>query len=146
MQQTDSANQVKMKFILLRYGWLPKSKIGEKASDAIFYVIQHADTNLIKTNLPTLKKLAKQDEAWKTHAAMMEDRLLMYRKKKQVYGTQAASNAFTKGKMVVWPIEISKKVNQRRKKAGFEMTVEENAKRLGATYNPNLELSAVTGN
>lgn len=36
--------------------------------------------------------------------------------------------------MFVWPIKDAETVNQRRKEAGFELTVEENAKRLNTKY------------
>jgi hypothetical protein len=140
MQQIDSANQVQVKSILNKYGWLPQSKVGEKAADAIFYVIQHAGIELIRQYLPTLKKLARQKEAKLTHAAMMEDRLLMYEGKKQIYGTQATSRLRADGKGAIWPIQNPSKVNQLRKKAGFELTVEENAQRLNAIYDPNEKL------
>jgi hypothetical protein len=137
MLKIDSVNQIQVKHILDKYGWLPQSKIGEKAADAIFYVVQHGGTELIRAHLPTLKKLAKQKEAKGTHAAMMEDRLLMYDGKKQIYGTQATSRLRADNSGAIWPIENPAKVNQLRKEAGFELTVEENAKRLNAAYNPN---------
>lgn len=75
-------------------------------------------------------------------AAMMEDRLLMYQGKKQVYGTQATSTVGKDGSMAIWPIEDPEKVNERRKAAGFTNTIEENAQRLNAAYNPKEELPA----
>lgn len=140
MQKIDSVNQAQVKLILNQYGWLPQSKISEKAADAIFFVVQHADMELIKKHLPDLKKLANNKEAKTTHAAMMEDRLLMYEGKKQIYGTQAMGNGSADGKAFIWPIQHPEKVNQLRKEAGFELTVEENAKRLDAIYNPNEKL------
>jgi hypothetical protein len=146
MQKIDSANQVQVKYILNKYGWLPQSKVGEKAADAIFYVVQHADMELIRQYLPTLKKLARQKEAKMTHAAMMEDRLLMYDGKKQIYGTQATSRLRVDGRATIWPIQSPSKVNQLRKEARFELTVEENAKRLNAIYDPNEKLPEVKKN
>ena len=136
MHQIDSVNQVKVKAILASYGWLPQSKISEKAADALFYVIQHAGADLREKYLPELQRLAQIGEARKTHAAMMEDRLLMDQRKKQIYGTQAMSNQLTQGKFIIWPIADYPNVNKRRQEAGFDTTVEENAKRLGTTYNP----------
>jgi hypothetical protein len=136
MRQIDSANQVKVKAMLARYGWLPESKLGEQASDAQFFVIQHADAALMEKYLPQLQQLARNGEAKRTHAAMMEDRILMNQRKKQVYGTQGFSNQLTQGKMIIWPIEDHAKVNQRRLEAGFGTTEEEYAKQLGAAYNP----------
>jgi hypothetical protein len=135
MMEIDSINQFHLKEILSQYGWIPQSKIGEKASDAIFYIIQHSDIKLMQQYYPQLKELAKKGEAKNTHAAMMEDRLLMWHGKKQKYGTQASSILRDNNKMIVWPIEKPDSVNIFRKAMGFELTVEENAKRLNAEYN-----------
>ena len=123
----DSANQVHIKEVLNTYGWLPKSKIGEKASDAIFYVIQHSNTELMAKYFPQLQALAQIGEARMSHAAMMEDRLLMWQGKKQKYGTQAFSNSPDGSNLFIWPIENSDSVNQLREAAGFDLTVEEYA-------------------
>lgn len=138
MAQIDSVNRVKINHILSDYGWLPQSKIGEKAASAIFFVVQHGGKEMIQENLPTLQKLAAENEAKTTHAAMMEDRLLTYEGKKQIYGTQATGDST--GASYVWPIKDPDRVNELRKAAGFELTVEENAERLDAIYNPKQEL------
>jgi len=145
MQEIDSLNRYQVTAILEEYGWLSKSKIGEKASDAIFYAVQHAEPDLMKAHLPELKKLARRKEAKATHAAMMEDRILMYEGKKQKYGTQATSTG-PDNRSVIWPVEKPRKVNKLRRKAGFELTVEENAKRLDAVYNPDEKLPDVKMN
>lgn len=142
MRQIDSMNQLKVQTILSTYGWLPKTKVGEKASDAIFLVVQHGGEELIRENLPALKKQAQKNEAKATHAAMMADRLLMYEGKKQIYGTQASGD--TTGRGFVWPVNNPERVNQLRREAGFELTVEENAERLGVRYDPTRELPDAT--
>ncbi len=134
MQQIDSANQVQLKAILNQYGWLAKSKVGQKASDAIFLVVQHSDKELMKQYLPALQKLSQQKEASPTHAAMMEDRLLMWEGKKQKYGTQGFSTPIRK--TFIWPIQDPVKVNELRKQVGFPQTIEEYAKQLNAAYDP----------
>src|SRR5690606_18934087 len=139
MAQVDSVNRVKINRILSDYGWLPQSKVGEKATSAIFFVVQHGGKEMIQENLPTLQKLASENEAKTTHAAMMEDRLLMYEGKKQIYGTQASGD--TTGASYVWPIKDPERVNELRKAAGFDLTVEENADRLDAIYDPEQELA-----
>ena len=67
---------------------------------------------------------------------MMEDRLLMYQKKEQKYGTQGAYTTLKTGKAetIIWPIKDPLHVNKRRKKVGFETTIEEYAKKLNITY------------
>ncbi|MEO0333545.1 MAG: hypothetical protein AAF223_17985, partial [Bacteroidota bacterium] len=81
-------------------------------------------------------------EANATSAAMMEDRVLMYEGKKQLYGSQASGRPKEDGssEYFIWPIENPEEVNQRRAKVGFNSTVEENAARMNAIYNPNEEL------
>lgn len=142
MNHTDSINQIRVNHLLERYGWLPQSQIGEKAASALFLVIQHADVETMRSYLPDLKEMVELDEADATSAALMEDRILMYDGKKQIYGTQASGRQKEDGttEYFVWPIENPEKVNQLRAEVGFGMTVEENAKRLNATYNPNEKL------
>ncbi|TPE43675.1 DUF6624 domain-containing protein [Pontibacter mangrovi] len=143
MHQIDSTNQTKVLPILEEHGWLPKSKIGEKAADALFYVVQHSNSRTIEQYLPQMEELAKQGEASGTDAAKMKDRLLMFQGKKQVYGTQAVSYIRKDGKHAIWPIEDVENVNKRRKEAGFELTVEENAERLGVVFDPEEQLPDV---
>jgi hypothetical protein len=134
MQQIDSVNQVRIKEILQEHGWIPQSKIGKTASDAIFYVVQHSNVELMEQYYPQLHALALQGEASRKHAAMMEDRLLMWQGKKQKWGTQASGNLREDNRMAIWPIETPDSVNIRRKQIGFELTVEEYAASFGAEY------------
>ena len=71
----------------------------------------------------------------------MLDRKLTREGKDQVYGTQVyglmINNPQTGKKdffQYVMPIKDAKNVNKRRKKAGFDTTVEANALRLGVVY------------
>lgn len=141
MINIDKANQEKIKLILDKYGWLEKSKIGTIASEAYFYTIQHADIELMDKWYPEFKRLADKGEANQRHCAMMEDRLLMWKGKKQIYGTQISDFRPDK-KMSIWPIEHPDSVNQRRKRVGFTSTVEEYAKSMDAIFEANAELPA----
>jgi|688.fasta_scaffold435707_1 hypothetical protein len=139
MMNIDADNQKNIRLILNRYGWIEQSKIGTKAAEAFFYTIQHSDSTLMIKWFPEFKRLADIGEADKVECAMMEDRLLMWKGKKQIYGTQATIFRDDK-KLAIWPIDDSKNVNERRKKIGFALTVEENADRLKAIYNENEQL------
>jgi len=139
MMNIDADNQKNIRLILDRYGWIAESKIGTKAAEAFFYTIQHSDMTLMIKWFPEFKRLADIGEADKIECAMMEDRLLMWKGKKQIYGTQATVFRDDK-KVAIWPIEDSKNVNERRKKIGFALTVEENSARLNAIYNENEQL------
>ena len=139
MMNIDADNQKNIRLILNKYGWIKQSKIGTKAAKAFFYIIQHSDTTLMIKWFPEFKKLADTGEADKVECAMMEDRLLMWRGKKQLYGTQASAFRDDK-KIAIWPIEDPENVNERRKQIGFALTVEEYADRLKAIYNENEQL------
>ena len=140
MLNIDSDNQKLVIPLIEKYGIMPKSKIGSKANDAIFYVIDHSNLELIEKYFPKFDSLAKLGESNRKHVAMMEDRLLMWKGLKQKYGTQANSFQKTGNKLMIWPIEHPEKVDSLRKTIGFNNTVEENAKDMGAIYDPNAKL------
>ena len=140
MLRTDSSNAVRMRAILKQYGYPGKSLVGEPSNEAAWYVIQHSDD--IEYDLPLIKKAAKKGEIAFYLYAQMLDRQLMRDGKEQLYGTQAMGynvlNPQTGRREprlpFVWPIRDAAGVNERRKKAGFPTTVEQNAANLGISY------------
>jgi hypothetical protein len=81
----------------------------------------------------------------------MEDRLLMWEGKEQLYGTQWVSipvydiggNQIGISATVVWPIKDPDKVNERRKQAGFVQTVEQDAASMGVLYEKKLTVEKI---
>ena len=144
MATIDMQNKIKIALILGKYGWIEQSKIGKKAAEGIFYVVQHSDLEFVEKYFPQFKQLAEKGEADPTRCAQMEDRLLMWKGKKQIYGTQANSILRPDKSYAIWPIENPSGVNELRKKIGFTTTVEENATRLNADYDPNEKLPTDT--
>ncbi|MFS4432095.1 DUF6624 domain-containing protein [Chryseobacterium sp. S90] len=141
----DSLNVQKIENIIAQYGYPGKTLVGEPTNQAAWYVIQHSTK--IGKYLPLIKKAGKQKEIPFTWVAMMEDRYLMQEDKEQIYGTQGKGE-MTKdknGKQVfvnfVWPVKDLKNVNKRRKEAGFDSTIEENAKRM---YGPDFKYEPYT--
>jgi hypothetical protein len=135
----DSSNLIMVEKIIKDYGYPGKSLVGVPSNEAAFYVIQHS--RVIDKYLLFVKQAAEKNELPFRLYAMMLDRSLMNQGKEQVYGTQAmgfqVEDAKTRKKemrMIIWPIQDAAFVNQRRKEAGFDQTVEENAKRLGVEY------------
>lgn len=140
----DSSNLARAETILKQYGYPGKTLVGTPTNEAVFYIIQHS--NKINTYLPMIKKAAEQDELPFQQYGMMLDRSLMHQGKPQVYGTQVSCRQLIKTKQsrcFVWPIADAKAVNERRKQAGFALTVEENANRLNAAYEPALTMESV---
>ena len=137
--KTDSINLKSVEKIIQLYGYPGKSMVGEPTNTAAFLVIQHSPK--ISKYYPLIEAAGKDGEIPFTDVAMMLDRKLTEERKPQVYGTQLEGKLITDdqtGKkhqvIYVLPIKNANKVNSRRKKAGFETTVEENAKRFGIEY------------
>ena len=132
----DSLNLIIVEKVIKEYGYPGKSLVGEPTNEAAWFVIQHSEK--IPKYFPLIQKAGENKELAFNKVAMMQDRMLMDEQKEQLYGTQIAGRNLTNvatGKkqwtMFVWPIKDAAHVNERRKKAGFTNTVEENAKRFG---------------
>jgi len=130
MIATDSSDLRRVRAIIRRYGYPGKKLVGTPTNEAAFYVLQHS--NSIAQYLPVVKRAADQGELPFRLYAMMLDRQLMYTGKPQVYGTQGRN--YNGQAYFIWPIEDPAHVNERRKAAGFEQTVEQNAQRLDIKY------------
>ncbi|MBS7255576.1 DUF6624 domain-containing protein [Flavobacterium branchiicola] len=139
MQKQDSLNLIKIEEIIKLHGYPGKTLVGEPTNISAWYVIQHSSK--IGNYLPMIEKEAKKGEIPFTNFATMQDRYLTQQGKEQLYGTQGQGKQITNkqtGKKeffsYVSPIQNPEKVNERRKKAGFKTTVEENAKDMGMEY------------
>ena len=142
--EIDSINQILIIRYLDTYGWPKESEVGRNVSRSFFLIIQHADLELMKKYFEEFLDLSRMDEASKIEVAMMQDRILMYEDKKQLFGTQYGvrknKKGYLTGKYYVWPIENVAAVNQRRDSVGFVRSIEEAAKEMDAEYNKNEEL------
>jgi hypothetical protein len=130
MLESDSADMRRVRAIIRHHGYPGKKLVGTPTNEAAFYVIQHS--NSIPQYLPLIKRAADQGDLPFRLYAMMLDRYLMGLEKPQVYGTQG--RGYNGQAPFIWPIEDPAHVNERRKKAGFDRTVEENANRMSIPY------------
>lgn len=130
MMQTDSSDMQRVRAIIQHYGYPGKTLVGMPTNEAAFYVIQHS--NSIPQYLPLIKRAADQGELPFHLYAMMLDRQLMYTGKPQIYGTQGRN--YNGQAPFIWPIDDPAHVNERRKKAGFALSVEDNAQRMHIPY------------
>lgn len=125
----DSTNLILVENIIKKHGYPGKSLVGEPANKTAWYVIQHSDK--ISEYLPIMKAAGKKQELPFNLVAKMEDRYLMDKEEEQIYGTQGFLIGNPKdGTKFIWPIKDVENVNKRRKEAGFDSTVEQNAKHL----------------
>jgi hypothetical protein len=115
----DSINVIKVSRIIETHGWLGISDIGEKANKTIWLVIQHAPLEKMLEYLPLLKESARNEETPADMMALTEDRILMYKGKPQIYGSQLSWNMKT-NEYFVYPIENPDSVDIRRAKVGLD--------------------------
>ncbi len=104
-----------------KYGFPKISIYGAKASNAAFLIVQHSNPAMMQKYFKTIKKLAAKNEAHLTNVALMQDRILMDKKKKQLYGTQyvSATTATGTDTMYVYAIKDIKNIDKRRRKMGL---------------------------
>ncbi len=120
----DSANMVYVEGIFSKYGYPGKSMVGEPTNNVAYKVLQR-NPEKIRKYLGLVKEAGKKGELSKILVATMEDQYLMNEGKPQIYGTQARIEE--NGQKFIWPIKDAENVNERRKSAGFNKTIEEYA-------------------
>ncbi len=118
IEEKDSIDLEIVTSILNRKGWLGPDEVGQRASEALWLVIQHADSLTQVTWLPVMKTAVEQGKAQPDELALLEDRILVTQGKKQIYGSQVHSDPKT-GKMNFFPIEDEPNVNKRRATVGL---------------------------
>ncbi len=93
----DKLNRLVFARLITKRGWPSFAVYGEKCSDAAFYVLIYAPENFMSRFYPYLRLAVSLNEASKMHLAMVQDRILMHRGRKQIYGSQIVKNS-------IWPI------------------------------------------
>ncbi len=139
--KNDSINLIKVSKILDSQGWPSKKKIGTRGTSTLFLVIQHADLKTQVKYLGMITKAVKSNNLPKRQYAMFFDRLTLRQGKRQVYGTQLASNKESKGPYVL-PLEDAKNVDKRRAEMGLN-SMQENLNRWNLTWDVTAYLKAL---
>ena len=116
--QKDSINTSRVTQLLDERGWPPIKEIGRRGSQTIFLVIQHADSATQEKYLPVVKKAVDDKKLDKEAFAMLEDRLLLRRGQKQIYGTQLFTNP--NGIYYVRPMIDPEHVDERRSQMNMQ--------------------------
>ncbi len=122
--------------ILKNYGFPSIDLVGKLGSTNAFLIYQHINPKFILKYYPYIKKSFENHSIDSVEFAMATDRYLLWKNKKQIYGTQCIRSTETEkyfpGKTILYPIKDFQNVNKRRIAMGFKETVEEYAERLGA--------------
>jgi hypothetical protein len=127
----DSVNLGIVTGILERKGWPGPDEVGERASMAVFLVIQHADSLTQVTYLPAMRTAVQQGKARAEDLALLEDRVLVKQGKGQLYGSQVQQGI--NGKASFFPIQDEPNVDKRRASVGLG-PLEEYARYFGIDY------------
>ena len=123
MIKQDQANLKYVSEILDKYGWISYDTIGFKAHQTLFLVIQHADSTTQEKYLPLLKQAVKDNRAFAHDLALLEDRVLIKRGSKQIYGSQIQCDSTGKNCWIL-PIEDEINVDKRRAEVGLQPLAE----------------------
>ena len=118
MERVDADNLAWLKGVVASKGWPTKSMVGPDGALGAFLIAQHAsDLEFMNACLGHIREAYKAGEAEGQWVALMTDRLLILREKKQqLYGTQLTAKD---GKLVPQPIEDEANVDARRKDLGL---------------------------
>lgn len=114
MHTQDSINQHTIFRLLDTQGWPDKKQISKKASQGIFFVLQHAELEAQEKYNPMVDQAfaSGQLESWSY--AFYKDRINMRQGKFQQYGSQVGRDAL--GNVYVFPIADEPNVDKRRQK------------------------------
>ncbi len=132
INQQDSITVKKLIDFVETHGWVGKSRVGDKANQAIWLTIQHADLETQEKYLPLLEESVTDGESPGWHLAFLKDRVLMKKGEPQIYGTQAVWDE-PQQKYRIYKIKDVGDVNERRKALGLG-TVEEHAEQNGYIF------------
>jgi len=137
MPENDSVVLVDIIKIIDQHGWLGINEVGVLANQTLWLIIQHAPLETQEKYLSYLEKSVAIGESKARYFAFLQDRILMRKSKKQIYGTQSLWNK-EKKKNVIWAIADVQNVNKLRKKVGLE-TIEAYAANSGFLFEPDTE-------
>lgn len=137
MHRTDSLNIIEVTGILDQHGWVGRDLVGEKASDAIFIVIQRANLQTQIKYFPLLKDAVERKVVKAELLAFLEDRIAIGEGREQVYGSQFGFNDETK-KYYVLPVKDPHDIDKRRESVGL-IPMSEYARMYGFTWDPKAQ-------
>ncbi|MEH6308745.1 DUF6624 domain-containing protein [Olivibacter sp. CPCC 100613] len=124
MEKIHNRNAKILSKVIDTIGYPTIDKVGTEASEAAWLIIQHAigQPNFMKKCAKLLENAVIEKKADPINLAYLTDRIAVFERKEQLYGTQFDWDE--NGKLSPNPIDDLTKVNQRRKSIGLN-TLEE---------------------
>ena len=120
MEAVHLKNAARLEEMLAENGWLGKSLVGEDGAEAAWLIVQHAisRSDLQRRFLPLLKAQIERGENPAWQAAYLEDRILSFEGKPQIYGSQFDWNE--RDALSANEIFEPEKIDERRAAVGLE--------------------------
>jgi hypothetical protein len=115
--------------VLEQYGWPGIKEVELEGADAAWYIAQNAIAlpNTMRFALELLRKAYEANNAQGWHLAFLEDAILFFERKPQIYGTQFDWDRA--GNMIPWAIADEAHVDARRRAIGLN-TLEERKREI----------------
>ncbi len=133
--QVDQENTNRMREIVAEIGWPTIDKVGERASNAAWIIVQHADRqpDFQAYCLPLIKEGLEAEQVNPSNYAYLFDRVRKSRGERQRYATQPIDHPLT-GERSFGGIEDEANVQTNRSKMDVDQPVVDYAKSMGFTY------------
>jgi hypothetical protein len=105
LQAVHEKNAARLREIVSEYGWPNETQVGPDGAYAAWLVVQHGigDPKLQREVLPLLEQDAAGGRIPAWHAAYLDDRIAMYERRPQRYGTQWLDDT-KDGRTRPWPL------------------------------------------
>lgn len=120
MEKVHLRNAARLEEIIAEFGWTGKSLVGEDGASAAWLILQHAISrpDLQRKGLEILRREVEKGEIPAAQIAYLQDRILCYEGKLQLYGTQFDWNE--RGELLPNEIFEPENIDARRAKVGLE--------------------------
>jgi len=124
VEKLTTANGLWLHEVLEKYGWPGIKEVEMEGADAAWYIAQNAIAlpKTMRYSLKLLKSAVSEQNAPAWHEAFLEDAILFFERKPQIYGTQFDWDK--DGNMVPWKIENPDQVDARRAHVGLNTIAE----------------------
>ncbi|MBI4434093.1 hypothetical protein HY632_04935 [Candidatus Uhrbacteria bacterium] len=121
----DRQHTRRMRVMVQRYGWPTIPKVGPRASEAAWLLVQHADLDVDfqEQCLALVRQAVRTGVVKRAHLALLVDRVAVNRGRRQTYGTQFGKNR--RGVFGPRPIRDRRNLDARRRTMGLRPFVED---------------------
>jgi hypothetical protein len=120
MEAVHVKNATRLKEIITLQGWPTEENVGKDGAEAAWLIVQHGvgDSQLQRRSLALLLSAATSGHVPMWHAAYLEDRIALYERRPQRYGTQWVDDPVD-GRTRPWKLIDPDRVNEFRAEVGL---------------------------